>query len=300
MASNCDNGNTALRDRLIVNVAITGMVPMPDDTPHVPVTVRQIIDAARRCADAGAAIVHVHARGADAKPTADAHTHRRIIEGIRAACPQLIISGSTSGRLWQDLARRSVVLQHRPDMASLTLGSNNFATEPSINPPDVICRLAQAMREHGVLPECEAFEIGMIDYARDYLLRKGVIERPLYFNLLLGSLGTMAATPANLDAMVAALPAGTTWAAAGIGRYQLHANTMAIERGGHVRVGLEDNIWFDDVRSDLATNARLVERVVAIGRAHGRSPATGDEARLIIGLSPRAADAAIGSRRVTR
>jgi len=269
---------------LIINAAITGMVPMPADNVSLPVTVGQIVAEASRCADTGASIIHVHARGEDGKPTWREEVYREIIEGIRARCPELLISASTSGRLWSDFEKRSAVLDCRPDLASLTPGSLNFPTAASVNPPPIICQLATAMRERGIVPELEFFEIGMIDYVRDYLIPKGILQAPFYANLLLGSLGTMAASARNLNHMVEALPAGTVWSAAGIGRFQFPINQLAIRMDGHVRVGLEDNLWMDAEKTDPATNVRLIERVVRLAEAAGRPIASPATARTIIGL----------------
>jgi 3-keto-5-aminohexanoate cleavage enzyme len=260
---------------LIINAAITGMVPTPADNASLPVTVGQIIAEARRCADAGASILHVHARGENGTPTWRPEIYQAIIGGIRANCPDLLISGSTSGRLWSDFEKRSAALDCRPDLASLTPGSMNFPATASVNPPQIICQLATAMNERGVMPELEFFEIGMIDYVRDYLIPKGILQAPFYANLLLGSLGTLAASARNLVHMVEALPAGTVWSAAGIGRFQFPVNSLAIAMGGHVRVGLEDNLWMDAEKTDPATNVRLIERVVRLAAAVGRPIASG-------------------------
>jgi 3-keto-5-aminohexanoate cleavage enzyme len=160
----------------------------------------------------------------------------------------------------------------------------NFPAAPSVNPPTVVCQLATAMKERGVRPELEFFEIGMIDYVRDYLIPRGFLKAPFYANLLLGSLGTLAASARNLVHLVDALPAGTTWAAAGIGRFQFRVNNLAIVMGGHVRVGLEDNLWMDAEKNDPATNVRLIERVVRVAEAVGRPIASPADTRRILGL----------------
>jgi uncharacterized protein (DUF849 family) len=171
----------------------------------------------------------------------------------------------------------------KPEMASLTLGSLNFPKQASINAPETIQGLGRAMRERGIVPEWEIFDFGMLDYAR-YLRAHGLLPDPVYANILLGSLGTLAATPLNLALMVERLPGGATWAAAGIGRHQFAMNRLAIAMGGGVRVGLEDNLWFDEDRTDPASNPRLVERVVAVGRSMGREPATPEQVRLRLGI----------------
>lgn len=274
--------------KLIINAALTGMVPMKQDNPHVPITVAEIIADARRCRDAGASIVHVHARDDEGQPTYRKEVCAEIFAGIRAACPGLLISGTTSGRTHREFAQRSQVLELegelKPDFASLTLGSMNFATQASVNEPKMIQSLALMMKERGIVPELELFELGMAEYAR-YLVGKGTLVPPFYANLLLGSLGTMAATAENLSLLVRALPAGTTWSGAGIGRYQFFVNQLAIKEGGHVRVGLEDNLWFDNKRTEPATNAKLIGRLVKLAGEVGREIASPDEARALIGLS---------------
>jgi 3-keto-5-aminohexanoate cleavage enzyme len=269
---------------LIINAAITGMVPMPADNPSVPISPAQIIAEARRCAEAGASIIHVHARDQNGAPTWRPEIYQEIISGIRAECPALLISASTSGRLWSEFEKRAAVLDCAPDFASLTPGSLNFPGAASVNPPSVVCQLAMAMAERGIVPELEFFEIGMIDCARDYLIPKGFLQPPFYANLLLGSLGTMAASARNLAHMVDALPPGTVWSAAGIGRFQLQINSLAIAMGGHVRTGLEDNLWMDAAKTDRADNARLIERVVRVAEAMGRPIASPAGAREIVGL----------------
>jgi len=273
-------------DPLIINAAITGMVPTPADNASLPVTIDQIVAEARRCADAGATILHIHARDEDGRPTWSPEIYGQIIDGIRENCPDLLISASTSGRLWSDFEKRSAVLNCRPDFASLTPGSLNFAASASVNPPEIIRALAIAMKERGIVPELEFFEIGMIDFARDFLVPKGFLRPPFYANLLLGSLGTLAASTRNLVHMVDALPMGTIWSAAGIGRFQFQVNNLAMVMGGHVRVGLEDNLWMDAEKSDPATNPRLIERVVKVAEAIGRPIASAECARKIIGLPP--------------
>lgn len=197
---------------------------------------------------------------------------RRIIAAIRTACPDLLISATTSGRVHKLFSQRAQVLsltgRLKPDLGSLTLGSMNFPTQASVNEPRMIQALATTMLQRGILPKLELFDLEMVDYAR-YLIDHGILRPPHHANILLGSLGTLAATPQNLTVMVAALPPRTTWSATGIGRFQLFVNSMAITMGGHVRVGLEDNFWLDAARTQLATNARLVERSVTHARAVG-------------------------------
>lgn len=275
-------------DKVIINAAITGMVPMKKDNPNVPISNDEIVADAKRCWEAGASIVHVHAREADGTPTHRGEVYRDLFRRIRQACPGLMISGSTSGRHVSELEKRAEVLEPspeiHPDFASLTLGSLNFRTGPSVNAPDTIQGLARAMRERGIVPELEMFDFGMLDYTH-YLIKEGVLERPLYGNILLGSLGTLNANPYNLAAMVRNLPEEMTWSATGIGRSQFQINALALSMGGHVRVGLEDNLWYDDARTQPASNPGLIERIVRLARAMGREVATPDEARAMIGMN---------------
>ncbi|WP_035127709.1 3-keto-5-aminohexanoate cleavage protein [Conexibacter woesei] len=274
-------------DPLIVNLAPTGMVPMRADTPHVPLTTAEILADVERCAEAGVAIVHVHARRPDGTPSQDPDDVAPIVEGIRAIDPELIVCVSCSGRIEPSLEARAAVLDldgaARPDMASLTLGSNNFLRQASVNAPDVVLGLARRMRERGIRPELEAFEPGMLAWGA-HLAERGEIEGPHYANILLGNPGTAPLLPATLAAFLAVAPPDTTWALGGIGRFQLDATMLAIAAGGHVRVGLEDNIWLDRDRTTLATNAALVGRVAQLAALAERPLATPAQARERLGL----------------
>jgi uncharacterized protein (DUF849 family)/N-acetylglutamate synthase-like GNAT family acetyltransferase len=272
---------------LLINAALTGMLPTKQDTPHVPVTAEQVVADAQRVTTLGVQIVHVHARDDDGKPTWKASVYEKIVTGIRQTCPGVIVCVSTSGRNWPEFERRSECLMldggAKPDMASLTLGSLNFPTGASVNEPDMIERLAQTMHDRGIKPELEVFEPGMIGFAK-YLERGGVIEGRKYFNLLLGNLGTMPATIGDLSQLVASLPDESTWAATGVGVFQLPINVAAIIAGGGVRVGLEDSIHFDYDRAVAASNAQLVERLVRIADECQRPLATTRQARTMVGL----------------
>lgn len=265
------------------------MVPTRAETPHVPLTPEEVAADVRRCAELGAAIVHVHPRDPDGIPTQAAERAAEFFAAIREASPDIVLCATTSGRVTSDLEPRAAVLDlggpNRPEMASLTLGSMNFPRQASVNAPDTIKGLAQRMADRGIVPEWEIFELGMIDYAH-YLRDHGLLGGPVYANFLLGSLGTLSASQQNLDLCIERLPAGATWAATGVGRFQLQVQQWAIERGGNVRVGLEDNIWYDDARTELATNPRLVERIVEYGRANGREPATPAQVRAQLGIAP--------------
>jgi uncharacterized protein (DUF849 family) len=275
---------------LIVNAALTGMVPTRTDNADVPLTPEEIAADAERCVRAGASVVHLHARDDDGSATYRSDIYAEIVAKVRERCPDVVVCVSTSGRVHKTFEERSDVLDldgHlKPDMASLTLGSLNFPRQASVNEPEMIRRLAERMAERGIVPELEVFDVGMLDTAM-YLLQRGVLRPPLYINLLLGSLGTLSATPFNLALLTEKLPTGTTWAAAGIGRFQFSMNALAIAMGGHVRVGLEDNLWLDVEKKRPATNDTLVERLVRVATAMERGIATPAQAREIIGLPPR-------------
>ena len=273
---------------LLVNLALTGMVATKEASPHVPLSTSEILDDVAACRELGASIVHVHARDESAAPTHRAEYFAPIIEGIRAIDPELVVCASCSGRFVSDLESRAEVLDldgdAKPDMASLTLGSNNFRHQASVNPPDVIRGLAEWMKRRAIKPELEVFEPGMVDFGK-YLLSKGLIEEPCYVNILLGNIGTSPLTPASLSAFLTQLPESWTWGVGGIGRAQLDANAMAIAAGGHVRVGLEDNLWLDRDRDRLATNGELVERVARIAELLERPIAPPGLARELLGLA---------------
>ena len=169
----------------------------------------------------------------------------------------------------------------KPDFASLTLSSLNFNRQASVNSPQTIQDLARRMQERGIRPELEAFDLGMINYAR-YLIQKGLIRPPFYFNLILGNIACAQANMLSLGLMVKELPDGAIWSAGGVGDFQLSMNAMALVAGGGVRVGLEDNIWYDAGRTRLASNRDLIDRVLLIARALGREPFTHAEARRLL------------------
>ena len=269
--------------KLIINAAITGMVPTKKDNPDVPISPSEVLEDVRRCYDAGASIVHVHARDDSGAPTYKRQIYEEIFSGIRESFPDLLISGSTSGRVFKEFSQRSEVLDCKPDFGSLTVGSLNFPKQASVNEPAMIQKLATAMAERGIVSELEFFDLGMIDYSH-YLIRRGYLKPPYYCNLLLGSLGSIGATPENLMSMVRALPDGCVWSATGIGRFQWIVHTWAVTMGGHARVGLEDNLYYDTEKKKPATNAGLIDRVAKLARVAGREVASPVEAREIIGL----------------
>jgi uncharacterized protein (DUF849 family) len=275
---------------LIINAALTGMVPTKADNAAVPITPEEIAEDAAGCVEAGASIIHLHARDADGSPTYRSDTYAEVIAAVRSRCPNAIVCVSTSGRTFKTFDERSEVLELdgelKPELASLTLGSLNFPQQASVNEPKMIHALAEKMAERGIVHELEVFDFGMVDYAK-VLIEREVLRPPFYFNLLLGSLGTLSATPFHLATLAASLPPGSTWSAAGVGRFQFSVNAMAITMGGHVRVGLEDNLWLDQQKQRPATNLALIERLATLAHATERRIASPDRARELIGLAAR-------------
>ncbi|MFZ2633172.1 MAG: 3-keto-5-aminohexanoate cleavage protein [Desulfosalsimonadaceae bacterium] len=272
--------------KFILNFTPTGMIPTKDMTPHVPIQPDEIIDQVLDVAELGVNMVHLHAREPDTgEPSYKKEIYSQIISGIRKKNKHLVLGVSTSGRHVTDFDKRSECLEltgdAKPDMGSLTLSSLNFNKQASINTPEMIQMLAKKMMEKGIRPELEAFDLGMINYAK-YLIQKGLIKPPCYFNLILGNIACAQATMLNLGLMVNELPQGSLWSAGGIGDWQIQMNTMALVAGGGVRVGLEDNIYYDRQRSGLTSNRQLVERILLVSKALGLVPYTHKEARELL------------------
>ena len=255
-------------EKLIINFTPTGMLPTREMTPHIPITPQEIIEQVLDVRQYGVSMVHLHARGEDGRPTYRKEIYKEIIDGIRSVDGMgedaLILSVSTSGRHWNEFEKRAECLElegaSRPDMASLTLSSVNFNKQASVNSPEVIKQLAAIMKEKGIKPELEAFDIGMINYAK-YLHGKGLIAPPFYFNLLLGNIACAQANILNLGVMLTELPEQSVWAVGGIGDFQLKMNLNGMVNGGGIRVGLEDNLWLTPERTRLASNRDLLERI---------------------------------------
>ena len=269
--------------KLIITLAPTGMIPRKEDTPYVPLTAEEIAKDTYEAYKLGASVVHVHARDDNGEPTHRKACFEEIFQKIRNKCPDIIICATTSGRVDPQVEHRAEVLDLHPEMASLTLGSLNFPQHPSVNSLESIKRLAKLMNERDILPELEIFEAGFINTAK-YLARKGYLKQPLHFCLLLGSLGSMPANIADLSYLVQSLPLGSNWSATGIGRFQTQINVASLLMGGHARIGIEDSIYYNYPNQELATNTKLVKRIVRIARELHREIATPKEAREILGL----------------
>lgn len=270
-------------DKLIVNFAPTGMIPTREMTPYVPISVSEIVEDVHEACELGISMVHLHARDPQSgKPAYKAQIYGEIIGGIRKYAPELIICVSLSGRDFTEFEKRAEPLELdgnlKPDMGSLTLSSVNFNKQASINEPSMIQALALRMKERGISPELEAFDIGMINYVR-YLEKKSLISPPYYFNLLLGNIACAQADLLHAGVMIRDLPERSWWSMAGIGDSQLPINSVAIAIGGGVRIGLEDNIFLDAQRTKLARNIDLLKRIHKIAETNERPLLTSQELR---------------------
>ncbi len=248
-------------NKLIINFTPTGMLPTKAMTPHVPVSVSEIVEQVHAAAEIGISLVHLHARDEQSgAPTYRKEVYARQMEGIRRHCPELVLCVSLSGRNFNEFALRSEALDLQPDMGSLTLSSLNFPKQASVNDPEMIQALAEKMNAQGVHPELEVFDLGMIHYAR-YLIGKGLLRPPFYFNLIFGNLAGLQTELLEVGLALRQLPPDSHWALGGIGRQQLDANGLALAAGGGVRVGLEDNLYFDRGKNSLARNEDLLRRI---------------------------------------
>ena len=270
-------------EKLVITVALTGNVPTKKMNPSLPVTPAEIAADVRACADAGACLFHVHARDQEQKPTLDLAVYKEIVAAVKRKAPNVILQLSTGARAGTEPDARVNPVRLLPEMASFTTGSNNLPGIVYANAPEFIQYLATVFRDTGVKPEIEVFEAGMINNAR-FLHKKGLIDTPIHFDFVLGAPGAMPASVKNLVFLSESIPSGSTWTVAGIGKAEIPMATAAIVMGGHVRVGLEDNLRMPD--GSPAANTALVEKVVAIAREVGRGIASPDEARRILSLDP--------------
>ena len=273
----------------IVCVAITGSLPTKADNPAVPITVAEQVESTQEAFEAGAAIVHAHVRHDDGTPSSDPERFALLLEGLRAHCPGMVVQFSTGGRSGAG-RERGGMLPLKPDMASLSVGSNNFPTRVYENPPELVDWLAVEMLAHGVKPEIEAFDLGHILRAHE-MARAGQLGGTPYVQFVMGVRNAMPADRDVFDYYVRTVHRlfgpEAPWCAAGIGRHQVELNEWAIAAGGHARTGLEDNVRLD--RDTLApSNAALVRRTVEICDRHDRPVASWLQARAILGL-PEAA-----------
>ena len=269
----------------ILCVAITGSLPTKANNPAVPITIAEQIESTQAAFEAGASIAHCHVRDDEGKPTSDPDRFARVVEGLKTHCPGMIIQLSTGGRSGAGAARGGM-LPLRPDMASLSVGSNNFPTRVYENPPDLVDWLAAEMQKYNVKPEIECFDLSHIVQAAS-MARDGRLSNPLYVQFVMGVKNAMPADERIFDFYIETLnrlAPTALWCAAGIGPAQLTINEWAIAKGGHTRTGMEDNVRLD--RDRLApSNAALVKRAADLCEKYQRPVATWAQARAMLGLA---------------
>lgn len=270
----------------IITVAITGAVPRKADTPAVPVTPAEQIEATHEAFEAGATVAHIHVRNPDESPSSDPKLFAKVQEGIVRHCPGMIVQFSTGGR-GRDQSERGSMLHLKPDMASLATGSVNFAKLIYENTPQLVEGLAQSMLDNNVKPEIEVFDAAML-YNAKAMADRGLLKRPCQVQFVMGIPNALPPRRKLLEFLISELKElmpDATWSAAGIGRSQLEINHWCLELDGHVRTGIEDNIKFDKNRL-AKSNAELVQRVAELCEKYGRHAATPAEARKILQLPP--------------
>jgi len=269
----------------IICVAITGSLPTKENNPAVPITISEQIESTHEAFEAGATIAHCHVRDDEGKPTSDPKRFEKLKEGLEKHCKGMIVQLSTGGRSGAGQARGGM-LPLKPDMASLSVGSNNFPTRVYENPPDLVDWLASEMLKYDVKPEIEAFDLSHIVQAAA-MQKDGRLKGPLYVQFVMGVKNAMPADERIFDFYIETLKRlspDAKWCAAGIGPAQLTINEWAIAKGGHTRTGMEDNVRID--KNTLASsNAALVKRAVEICHKHNRPVASWQQARKILGLS---------------
>jgi 3-keto-5-aminohexanoate cleavage enzyme len=268
-----------LVEPLIITVATTGGGTTREQTPFLPITPEEIADEIHASWQAGAAVAHVHVRDPEGRRSSDIEYFRRVVRLVQERC-DIILNLTTSGPL--DDERILPVTDLRPEMASFDAGSTNLNDWVFVNRPAFLERLAREMLDNGVKPEIEVFETGFINNAL-VLAKRGLLQPPLHFQFVLGAPGAAPATPKNLLHLVESIPSGSTWSVIGVGRSQLPMAAIAIVMGGHVRVGMEDNVYLR--KGVLAeSNADFVRQIVELAGSLQRPLATVADARRILGL----------------
>ena len=273
---------------IIINFAPTGVLMQKKDTPFIPISPKEIIEDVRRAYEIGITSVHLHARDrTTGEPCWNKEVFEEIILGIREFAPDLIIAVTTSGRTYAEFSKRTDVLNlssmAKPDMASLTLSSLNFNRTISRNEPKMIQNIVSKMNEKGIKPELELFDLGMINYAK-YLTKKGMLHPPHYANIILGNIAGAQPTLSQSGALVVNLPEDTIFSMGAIGKFQLQTNAISIATGHGVRIGLEDNIWYDDERTKLASNEDYLTRIHQIMDLFGKELCSSSELRKKLNL----------------
>ena len=272
-----------MAEKVVIAAAVVGAEVMRAQSPYVPYTPAEIAGAAVDAARAGAAVVHLHARWPDGRPSQEAAHFRELIDRIRSAGSDVVIQCSTGGAVGMSLEERLGSLVDGAEMGTLNLGTMNFGDDVFVNTRPDIVKVASRLRDRRLVPECEIYDAGMLDTLR-WLLEKGHLAPPYHPQLVLGVPGGMSASERNLRFLVEGLPERTHWSVAGIGRSQLPMAELALGMGGHVRVGLEDNLFVS--KGVLAKGSHeLVALAAGLAAKAGREPATPAEARRLLGIA---------------
>jgi 3-keto-5-aminohexanoate cleavage enzyme len=272
-------------EKLIITAAICGAEVTKEQNPNVPYTIEEIGIEAESAYKAGASIIHLHVRTDNGIPTQNAVRFKKCIEEIKSRCPDIIIMPSTGGAIGMsnDERLQPIYLDPPPPIASLDCGTMNFGgDEIFINTETIIIYFAEEMNKRNIKPELECFDKGMIDTALR-LHSKGFIHAPMHFNLVFGAIGGISAEPRDINFLINSLPENSTFTVTGIGRYEFSVATLGIILGGHVRVGLEDNLYITKGRL-AESNGQLVEKIVRISKELGREIASPKEAIKMLNL----------------
>lgn len=270
--------------KVIITAALVGAELTRKETPHLPLTPAEIAEAALASVKVGASVVHIHVRDEKGRPTNDARRFQETLQAIRGKCsPVPILQVSTGGAVGDSFESRAEPLKAKPDMASLNAGSVNFGDSVFENPRPLIEKLVTLQKNLGIKPEIEIYDVSHLETAAS-LIDEGFVEVPAHFQFVLGVKGGLAATEENLKLLVSRLPKGSTWTVAGIGRWEFPMAELALRMGGHVRVGLEDNLYVS--KGVLAKGSHeLVQKAVELASRYGRDVASIAEARRILQLN---------------
>jgi 3-keto-5-aminohexanoate cleavage enzyme len=259
--------------KIIINLCPTGVIPTKTMNQYTPISPEEIVNDTKLAYMKGVQMVHIHARDNEGMNTMDKNRYAEIIEKIKINCPDIIICVSLTGRFLNTFEARSDVLNlkgiYKPHMGSLTLSSLNFTNNASVNTPEMIVKLLTKMNEENIKPELEVFDVGMINFSK-YLIKKGLLHPPYYYNIILGNIFSAQNTPADISSLINALPPDSIFSIGGIGSQQLSSNITGIVYADGIRVGLEDNIYFDNNRTIMASNEMLLDRVIYISKMYER------------------------------
>ncbi len=270
-------------EKLVITVAITGAELDKKTCPILPITPEEQAKAAMECVEAGASVIHLHVRDDQGKPSQELAHFKRTVDAIRKVCnPIPLIQFSTGGAVGELIERRIAPLSLKPDMGSFNLGTINFGEDIFVNTFADMRGLSKAFRQYGVVPEFEIYDAGHVDNLKK-VIKEGLVDPPYHCQFVLGVPGALSGEISSLVYLAEHLPPDSTWAVAGVGRFELPLAVHAIAMGGSVRVGLEDNIYYAKGQP-AKSNAELVSRITRIAKEVGRDVASIDEARQLLGI----------------